>query len=323
MKALLLTYFPSSEATKKIIDTGERSGMDILTAKPFEFCFFGSGDNSDSQLFHKEVQLLKKDIGVIIPRLGGKMPYGLPLLRHINKCMGVPSIATANGLLNCSNKLTTAQILSCNNINVPLTTYFYKGHDYNELISKIGGFPCVAKSIYGSNASTVFLLKDDSAASMFFRATRNEPILLQRFIETAKVESERSVLKVWVVDNDVVSSAVNYTIEDNFRTTSTSIVGKGNATVLQKEIAINSVKALGLELGVVDIVTEYETGDSYVLEINGCPEVLNTYSDIDFDEYIIAYAKHKAGEFKNAKVKSYLHSLVNIQQRFYSNKYRS
>ncbi len=309
MSILLLSNSPESGSSKKIIEAGKKLGVEVWAAKPIDFYFQNSDKIGYDKLYYEGERVYAKDIDVVIPRLGGAMQYGAALLRHINKCMGVPSVTSAQSLLNATNKLLTTQILSSNKVRIPATTFFYNGHDYAQLIETVGGYPCVAKALHGSQGKTVFLLRDKLSASMFFRATGNAPALLQQFIETAKTDEAKSDLRIWVIGGSVVTAMRRYSLDDDFRANA-SISGraeKAELTEAQKQLAIDAAAALNLEIAGVDIFTDYNTGIDYVVEVNGCPglKYISEATKVDLGKLIVHYAMGRMDKTKKTESNNY------------------
>lgn len=222
--------------------------------------------------------LLAENISTTVGECGIKIIYHgeeqtLPhfvLMRHydvhlstILEKLGVRVINSTTSMVLSQNKLLTHVELQRNHIPTPFTLYGVINYAY--CVEKLGS-PFVVKAIRGSKGEEVFLVAD----SQEFEDCKNEIRLLgaepiaQKYIASSYGRD----LRVWVIGERVVASVLRHS-ETSFKS-NIALGGKANYYELPEtvsQLAIDSCKAVGLELGGVDILFD---GDHYtVCEVNG------------------------------------------------------
>jgi ribosomal protein S6--L-glutamate ligase len=218
-------------------------------------------------------RIYKNTISGIIPRIGTDLQFYGKSVEHMNKNIGIPSTATAHGLLTAQDKIKTVQVLSQNGIKTPRTFPVKKVYNLSWIVEKLGGFPVVAKTITGSQGVGVFILTESLSASTGLDAftAQGNALLLQQFIETAKPKQTKHDFRAVVVNGEVVAAIRRNSVGEDFRTNA-SLVEDCEGVELSaemKQIAIKSAAACGLACAGVDIATDAATGEMYVYEVNG------------------------------------------------------
>ena len=94
---------------------------------------------------------------VLLPRIGATIKeYGLTAVRHF-ELLGIPLVNRYEAILLARNKFLTLQSLCGKGIPVPETLYASNWANFSEAVSRLGGFPVVAKisrSRQGSGTSS-------------------------------------------------------------------------------------------------------------------------------------------------------------------------
>lgn len=192
------------------------------------------------------------------------------LMRHydhnlstIFEDIGVRVFNTTSSMMLSQNKLLTHLVLQKCNIKTIFTLYGV--NDYQECVNKLG-LPFVMKAIRGSKGEEVYLIEDkfyfDDIKKNF--PMRCSTIIAQKYIASSFGKD----LRLWVVGQNVVASV----LRRNDKSFKSNIYLGGVAKNIDvsdkvKQLAIDSCKALGLELAGVDILFD---GDDYtVCEVNG------------------------------------------------------
>jgi ribosomal protein S6--L-glutamate ligase len=217
-------------------------------------------------------RLYKKSVAGIVPRIGGGLSFYAKSVEHLNKNMGIPTTATAEGLLAATDKIRTIQLLSQAGIKTPKTFAVKKVQNLKWVVEQLGGFPVVAKTITGSQGVGVFILTELLSASTGLDAftAQGNNLLLQQFIETGE-DKEKHDFRAVVVNGEVVASIQRNSSNGDFRTNA-SIKENCEGVELSdemKKIAINAAAACGLEVAGVDLAVDINTNQIYVYEVNG------------------------------------------------------
>ena len=218
-------------------------------------------------------RIYKKTVSCIIPRVGSGLSFYAKSVEHINLNIGVPSTATANGLLTAQDKVRTIQVLSRKGIKTPRTFAAKNAQNLTWIVKQLGGFPVVAKLLFGSQGVGVFILTESLSAKTGLDAftSQGHPLLIQQFIETAKRNENKHDFRAVVVNGEVVAAIRRNSVGDDFRTNA-SLKEDCEGVELDaemKQIAINSAAACGLACAGVDIAKDVNTGEIYVYEVNG------------------------------------------------------
>jgi ribosomal protein S6--L-glutamate ligase len=218
-------------------------------------------------------RIYKKTISCIIPRIGTDLQFHSKSVEHINNNIGIPSTVTSHALLTAQDKIKTVQVLSQNGIKTPRTFPVKKVNNLAWIVEKLGGFPVVAKLIFGSQGIGVFILTEALSASTGLDAfsSQGHALLLQQFIETAKKDQQKHDFRAVVVNGEVVAAIRRNSVGEDFRTNA-SLVEDCEGVELDSvmiDIAIKSAAACGLTCAGVDIAKDAETGEIYVYEVNG------------------------------------------------------
>lgn len=218
-------------------------------------------------------RIYKKSLTSIVPRIGSDLQFYSKSVEHIQNNIGISSTASAQALLNAQDKIRTIQLLSQSGIKTPKTFAVKKAGNLEWIIEKLGGFPAVAKLIYGSQGIGVFILTEPLGASTALDAfsSQGHSLLLQQFIETAEKDQAKHDFRAVVVGGEVVAAIKRKSVGKDFRTNASikEDCEKAELSDEMKDIAIRAAAAVGLDCAGVDLAKDINTGEIYCYEVNG------------------------------------------------------
>jgi len=242
-------------------------------------------EKGEFKVVYNDEILQKPDF--LIPRIGSSVTfYGSTVVRHFEQ-MGVPTLNNAISILNSRDKFRSLQFLAANGIQIP-TTYFSNDLFYaKKIVQNKLGYPFIIKVLEGTQGLGVYLVKDEANATEILShfIEKKTKIILQKYIE----EFSGKDLRVFVVGNKIVASMMRIAAGDDFRS-NLHRGGRGELVELsteEQEMAINSCKALNLQIGGVDILRGKK--GPMVIEVNSSPglEGIERVSEVPIAEEII------------------------------------
>lgn len=241
------------------------------------------------KVVYNEEILPKPDL--IIPRIGSSVTfYGSTVVRHFEQ-MGALTLNNAISILNSRDKFRSLQFLAASGIKIP-TTYFSNDLFYaRSIVQKKLGYPFIIKVLEGTQGLGVYLVKDEASANetLSHFMEKKIKIILQEYIE----EFSGKDLRVFVVGDKIVATMMRIAGGDDFRS-NLHRGGRGEKVELtpdEKEMAINAVKALNLQVAGVDILRSKK--GPMVIEVNSSPglEGIERVSEVEVAESIIELAE--------------------------------
>ncbi len=208
------------------------------------------------------------DIEALIPRARfvEHSETQLHLLRLLEKRF--PTLNKAEGIAVAKNKIKTVEILNRAGLAMPRSFIIEDLVGFTAAVEKLGGYPVVWKAPYGTFGMDVHLVHSYEEAEKLFesylRAESAMNFLIQEFI----VESAGRDTRVFVLDGEVVAAMERRAQEGEFRSNVELGASTHSVEIEErvKNLAIQSVKALGLDYGGVDIV--HSKRGPLVLEVN-------------------------------------------------------
>lgn len=242
-------------------------------------------EKGEFKVVYNDEILQKPDF--LIPRIGSSVTfYGSTVVRHFEQ-MGVPTLNNAISILNSRDKFRSLQFLAANGIQIP-TTYFSNDLFYaKKIVQNKLGYPFIIKVLEGTQGLGVYLVRDEANASEILShfIEKKTKIILQKYIE----EFSGKDLRVFIVGNKIVASMMRIAAGDDFRS-NLHRGGRGEKVELsaeEQEMAINSCKALNLQIGGVDILRGKK--GPMVIEVNSSPglEGIERVSEVPIAEEII------------------------------------
>ena len=302
----------NSFSIKSLVKAAEEREHSVDVLDPRELYIQISNINGHDKIYRKEKRIFKKDYHAIIPRIGRGLQFGSYVVRHLNKCMGIYSTASADGLLNASDKLHTSQLLSIARVATPRTTALNTPEDYKFLIDSVGGLPCVAKFIKGSQGKGVFILESELGASTTLSSLRSikQDVILQEFIESSKEDEKKNDIRVIVTGNLIVGAYRRFSVDDDFRS-NYSISKAGEKVTLSKDeinLAYLASKAVGLDVSGVDLMRDTANNKTYCIEVNGNMSLagFTKITGVDAASHIIKFVEDKVNihPIKSASIES-------------------
>jgi len=212
---------------------------------------------------------------------------GKVILNHFES-MRIPTINNSKALELSSNKYLTYLKLVKRRIPVP-RTLLATSYPNSLKITRTFEYPIVAKGVYGSGGKGLRLLRSKNDAEMYFR-NAYYPLLIQEFIE-----KERDI-RVFVIDNKAVLGIYRY---GNFWIT--NVDSGARIEKIEKipkkleRLAINSAKAIGLQVTAIDILERDK--DYLVSETNSVPGFRKIYEStgVKIEKFIVGYITKKYG----------------------------
>ncbi|OQX53055.1 MAG: hypothetical protein B5M53_07440 [Candidatus Cloacimonas sp. 4484_209] len=214
-----------------------------------------------------EYNVNKEKIDLCLYQSLTDLSTGKVIMSHFES-MGIPTINNSKALEISSNKYLTYLRLIKRRIPIPKT---FLATSYRNALKIIRTFeyPVVAKGIYGSGGRGLRLLRNKTDAEIYFR-NAYYPFLIQEFIE-----KERDI-RVFVIDNKVVLGIYRYgeswitNVDRGARIEKIESISKR-----LERIAINSAKAIGLQISAIDIM---EKDKKYIVsETNSVPGFRKIY----------------------------------------------
>lgn len=282
MNILLLASNPTGTSSKRIIEEAEKRGHNVTVIHPKDFILYTSESvKGYDSIGVRNKRLFKKDVDVVIPRMGSGTKYGCKILRHLVENLGIPSTCTAQAIEMASEKWRSIQTCSAHKVRVPKSAIAKDPSrvDFDSLVNSVGGLPCVAKTLTGSQGNGVMILETKLAASTALTtlAKNDVEVMFQRFIESSKEDEKKADIRAWVVDGRLVTAYKRFSIKGGFRSNySISKDGdKVKLTTEEEEMAIQAASALGLGITGVDIVRDAtDKNKPYFIEANSNPSLV-------------------------------------------------
>jgi len=289
-------------SNKRILQELRNLGVKSQIAPVRNFTINTSSEKGDDRIYHKNDRVFYNHLDAIIPRIGKHFAFGVSVVRHIAINNGCYTTSKSEGLINASDKQKCIQILSKARLRTPSTTYFEKCTDYKFMTDTVGGLPCVAKLIKGSQGKGVFILTDQLGGSTALKTIMlSKKVLIQQYLESSKDGEKKSDIRAWVVGDEVVASMKRYSVKKDFRS-NYSISHDAEKVVLtseEKKLAVDAAKAIGLSLCGVDLMRDKLTNQTYVIECNGNASLygIEKVTKVNVAKHIAEFVK------KNADVK--------------------
>ena len=254
-------------STNRFVKAGQKAGHTIKVYNHM-FCDLLIQNSEFSVSYNDEVLPIPD---YIIPRIGANVTkQGEKVIRHFEK-MGVPTLTSADGLLNSRNKFRCMQILAEKELNMP-TTFFSNDLEHAESLiekNKAFGYPFILKITEGTQGVGVYLIKSENQSKRFFDyyAQSKTKVILQEFI----AESKGRDIRLFTVGDKVVAAMERIAPPNEFRSNIHRGARGHNVSLGPSEtrMAIEALKALNLKIGGVDIIRS--KNGPLILEVNSSP----------------------------------------------------
>ncbi len=297
MKIGILSQHPELYSTRRLVEACESRGHEAVVINPLN-CYMNI--NSVQPTIHLEGE----DIGhfdAIIPRIHANITfYGCALVRQF-EMMGVYAINDSISISRSRDKLRALQLLSRQNVGMPITGFASKPDDIPDLISMVGGAPLVIKLLEGTQGIGVVLAETKKAAESVIEAFLGlkANIMVQEYIK----ESNGSDIRCFVVGDKVVAAMKRQGPEGDFRSNLHlgGTAEKIKITPEERKTAVAAVKAMGLGVAGVDILRSAR--GPLVLEVNSAPgiEGIENATGLQVAEKIIEHIEKSVAARKSKK----------------------
>lgn len=280
-------YYPN----RRLIEAASKWGQSVSLIHP---------KNCLSKVSPRELGLETpvqvEQLDVLLPRIGATInQYALSLVRHF-ELAGVPVVNGFQSILLARNKFLGLQALASSGIPVPSSYYVSNVKNFEKAVTKIGGYPVVAKTLNSRQGRGVVLVESSITAEFIISNLLNKRrgLLVQEFF----APTERKDIRVFVVGRQVVAAIELNPSGGDFRS-NIHLKGHGGAITPNKEqqdLAIKSSAALGLEISGTDIIMDAD-GSMKVIEVNYSPGFrgLEAFTGVDIASYIIQYLHRTYG----------------------------
>lgn len=232
-------------------------------------------------------------VDVIIPRFNALVNVSLKaIIVHQLNLLGFPVIQKYTSLVRAKNKLRTLQLLTSKNIPVPKTMVVNRFEYLDTAIEKVGDFPVIIKTPFGSLGKGVAIVETKRALHSAFDMLLTSPDFNSLMIQEYVKESEGKDLRVFIVDGKIVASMERDAEGRDFRS-NMALGGSGKMvklTKLERDIAKDAAKALKLEVAGVDLLKSNR--GPVVMEVNCNPglEGITETTGVDVAKKIVEYA---------------------------------
>ncbi len=276
---LVINHFLRNEKFEEIYqwlaDSARRQGMELILKTNVE-CMSCIGGKQEKEQDISFVLFWDKDIK----------------LARMLEARGYQLFNCADAIQTCDDKALTHIALEKEGIPMPKTwispmTYENIGYTDTSFLTQIEenlGYPMVVKECCGSFGMQVYLCHNREEVEKYF----NRNVIFQEYIPSSFGRD----IRLQVVGDKVITAMYRYSENGDFRANITN-GGKMKPyqwTKEQEELAVNSVKAIGLDFAGVDILFgEDET--PLVCEINSNAHFKNIFdcTGVNTADYILEY----------------------------------
>ncbi len=248
----------------------------------------------------------KIDIVLVRPNpTGSNLEYRSLIIKQF-EAVGIPVVNNYLSVMRAKNKLKTIQVLSQKKIPLPKTFIVTHSKYIDDIISDMGTFPVILKTVSGSHGQGVSIIESKrglkSIIEMLTKESDHEPVIIQEYVK----ESRGKDVRVFIVGKKIVGAMERIATKRGEFRSNFHLGGRVKIASLsdeEKNIARQAAMACGLEVSGVDIIRT-KSGPK-VLEVNANPglEGITKATNRDIAGEIINYTVNKYIKFKNGKAK--------------------
>jgi gamma-F420-2:alpha-L-glutamate ligase len=273
----------------RLLEYAKQSGdIELEVYHPSDFDIFLS---NEKDVIYVNGQKKKKP-DFFYPKMGaGTTYFAFSVIREFER-MGVKVINKSSSIELVKDKLYTQQILSRHGLNTP-KTLLLKHPISVDLVEEQIGFPCIIKTLSGSQGSGVFMSNTKNefkTITDILKSTQsNANLIIQEFMS----DSHGRDLRVYVLGGRPIIGMLRESQDGGFRA-NISIGGKGTKFELTEELKWISTKISKiLDLDICGIDFLFNGDDFYICEVNSNPgfKGLETIDDINIPEKIFNWLK--------------------------------
>jgi ribosomal protein S6--L-glutamate ligase len=298
MKISIITDSPNSIAIQSFVREFQKQKIEynLFDINKLNL-FISDSPNGYDRLYYKKgnnyYKLTKDDIGdIVIARIGTKVIYGCRIIQHITDNIGIPSLNSADGILNAKDKFKSLQICSNIGVRCPKTMMVSGQPDFDFIFSTFK-LPIVIKINSGSLGIGVSLLDTRKSAISTIQSyiKIGKPFLVQDFINAG-----RSDIRVIVLGDKVVAAMKRTATKKDEWRANLALKGSGENILLNTEeqrMCIDATKALGLNFVGVDLVRNKKNGLPYLIEVNSnCGFKIENILNVNIAKQVIDYIRN-------------------------------
>jgi ribosomal protein S6--L-glutamate ligase len=287
MKIVILSRNEKCYSTRRLVEAGLKHGHEMLVLDHTK-CVLVIEKNRP-HIIYREQEV--SDVGAVIPRIGASVTfYGAAVVRQF-EMMKIFTAVESQALVRSRDKLRSLQLLARSGIGMPKTAFASNTKYVDNLISQVGGVPCVIKLLEGTQGIGVILAETHASAKSVIEAFLDVKVnlLVQEFVQEAKGVD----IRAFVVDGQVVGAMKRQGAEGEFRS-NLHRGGKGISIKLspeEKSTAIRAAKKLGLGIAGVDMLQSNR--GPLVMEVNSSPGLqgIEGATGVDIAGKIIEYVE--------------------------------
>ncbi len=265
MKIVILSRNPNLYSTKRLYEVGTKRGHEMLIVDHSKCDIII--EKKRPHIMYKGKELTGVD--AVIPRIGASITfYGTAVVRQF-EMMKVFTAVESVALGRSRDKLRSLQILSRAGLGMPKTAFTNYSKNVNEVITQVGGAPCVIKLLEGTQGVGVVLAETNKAAESVLEAFNGlqARVIVQQFIK----EAGGADIRAFVVDGVVVGAMKRQGKEGEFRS---NLHRGGTATIIElsedeEAAALKAAKVLGLGIAGVDMLQS--NSGPMIMEVNSSP----------------------------------------------------
>ena len=275
---------------KRIVEAAQARGHDIDVIDHLR-CYIDIASNDPE--VHYEGESLK-GYDAVIPRIGASVTFfGTAVLRQF-EMMGVYPVNESVAIARSRDKLRSMQLLSREDVGMPVTVFAHRTSDAAELLDIVGGAPVVIKLLEGTQGIGVVLGETTKGAESIIQAFGGVKtnILVQQFVKEANGEDIRCL----VIGDKVVAAMIRRGKKGDFRS---NLHRGGSAeavkiTPKERATAVKSARTMGLNVCGVDLLRSND--GPVVMEVKSSPglEGVEKATGIDVAGKIIDFIEKNA-----------------------------
>ncbi|MCE3255346.1 MAG: alpha-L-glutamate ligase [Rickettsiaceae bacterium] len=286
MKIILLASNPQLYSNRRIMQAAGEAGHNISFVN-IRDCYININANKP-EVYYKDGKKFE-DIDAVIPRIKPAITFYATTIVRQFEMMNVCCLNKSLAITSSRDKLNTLQLLSREDLPMPITSFSHSVNETKQLIEMVGGVPLVVKLLEGTKGVGVVLAETNKAAQSVINAFKSlkADILVQEYIK----ESKGRDIRCFVIGDRVVAAMERQAEDGEFRA-NMHLGGKASTIEITDEeraIAIRAVKTIGLEVAGVDMVRS--NFGPKILEINSSPglEGIETVTGINIAGEIIKF----------------------------------
>lgn len=248
------------------------------------------------------IEMWPIEIDAVIPRIGRFTKEGVLALSAL-ELASIPSTTTSNAVRIAKDKIETQMILDKAGIPtprsiIPVGKLPEKSDIFLKAIQSNHRGPVIIKSAAGSHGKGVTIAESRRSGRSIIDSLPEGPFMVQEFIEPSENQRHDDIRLV-VIGGQVITAmrrmAENNAEEEEFRA-NLSLGGKAEIyepTQREREMAIKSAEAVGLEIAGVDIMHSFR--GPMVTEVNDNLELgIENISGINIASLMAKIAVDKA-----------------------------